>query len=140
MFDDFSDDNATPVVQTNSSAPPTTPRKARNAVVRDECLRPIGERRWLDPETASACKEMIHEMMAARDPSAQKMGIFFYLREPMLKDPTYLVAAWERGREAPILWKRCDTIGQALHAMQQKWRDKRLEAMTGGSSEGFYSE
>lgn len=118
----------------------TTPRKARNAVVRDEGLRMIGEKRWLDPETAKACKEMRAEMMAAREPTAQEMGLFFYLREPMLKDPAYLVAAWERGREQPILFERHDTIAAALHAMQQKWRDKRLQEMTGGSSEGFYSE
>jgi hypothetical protein len=79
-------------------------------------------------------------MMQAREPTAQEMGLFFYLREPMLKDPTYLVACWERGREKPILFQRHDTIGAALHAMQQKWRDKRLEEMTGGSSEGFYAE
>ncbi|WP_156055181.1 MULTISPECIES: hypothetical protein [Thiomonas] len=119
---------------------PTTPRKARNADVRDEGLRMIGERKWLDPETAKACKEMRAEMMQAREPTAQEMGLFFYLREPMLKDPTYLVACWERGREKPILFQRHDTIGAALHAMQQKWRDKRLEEMTGGSSEGFYAE
>ena len=42
------------------------------------------------------------EMMGAREPTAQEMGIFFYLREPMLKDPAYLylVAAWERGSDA----------------------------------------
>jgi hypothetical protein len=124
----------------DATAAPVTPRKARNAVVRDEGLRMIGEKKWLDPETAKACKEMRAEMMEAREPTAQEMGLFFYLREPMLKDPQYLVAAWERGREAPILFERCDTIGVALHAMQQKWRDQRLKELTGGSSEGFYSE
>lgn len=135
MFDsDIDQDTAT------AAAPHATPRKARNADVRDEGLRMIGERKWLDPETAKACKEMRAEMMQAREPTAQEMGLFFYLREPMLKDPTYLVACWERGREKPILFQRHDTIGAALHAMQQKWRDKRLEEMTGGSSEGFYAE
>ena len=114
--------------------------KARNAVVKAEGLRPIGEQRWIDPETAKACKEMRLEMMEAREPTAQEMGLFFYLREPMLKDPVYLVAAWERGREQSILFERHDTIAAALGAMQQKWRAKRLEEMTGGSSEGFYSE
>ena len=77
------------------------PRKARNAVVRDEGLRMIGEKLGLDPETTKACKEMRAEMMGAREPTAQEMGIFFYLREPMLKDPAYLylVAAWERGSD-----------------------------------------
>jgi hypothetical protein len=127
----------------SDSAPeaiPITPRRARNAVVRDEGLRQISEKKWLDPETAKACKEMRMEMMVSREPTAQEMGIFFHLREPMLKDPAYLVAAWERGREAPILFERHDTIAAALHAMQQKWRDKRLAEITGGSSEGFYSE
>lgn len=114
--------------------------KARHAVVKAEGLRPIGEPRWVDPETAKACKEMRMEMMEARDPTAQEMGLFFFLREPMLKDQAYLVAAWERGREHPILFERHETVAAALQAMQQKWRAKRLEEMTGGSSEGFYSE
>ena len=106
--------------------------KARHALVKAEWLRQIGEKRWVDPETSKACKEMRAEMMEAREPTAQEMGIFFYLREPMLKDPAYLVAAFDRYVEAPILFDRCDTIGAALHAMQQKWRGKRLEEMTGG--------
>jgi hypothetical protein len=124
------------MVETN----PTTPRKARNAVVRDEGLRMIGEKRWLDPETAKVCKEMRAEMMEAREPTAQEMGLFFYMREPMLKDPAYLVAVWGRGRAEPILFERHETIAAALNAMQQKWRAERLQEMTGGSSEGFYSE
>jgi hypothetical protein len=40
----------------------------------------------------------------------------------------------------PILFERHDTIAAALHVMQQKWRDQRLKELTGGSSEGFYSE
>jgi hypothetical protein len=62
-----------------TAAPHATPRKARNAVVRDEGLRMIGEKRGLDPETTKACKEMHAEMMGAREPTAQEMGIFFYL-------------------------------------------------------------
>ena len=126
--------------QPGDDASAITPRKARNAMVKDEGLRMIVERRWLDPETAKACKEMRAEMMEAREPTAQEMGLFFYLREPMLKDPAYLVAVWERGREEPVLFERHETIAAALNAMQQKWRAARLQEMTGGSSEGFYSE
>lgn len=114
--------------------------KARHAVVKAEGLRPIGESRWIDPETTKACKEMRAEMMEARDPTAQEMGLFFFLREPMLKDPMYLVALWERYRDRPILFERHDNIAAALSAMQQTWRKKRMDEITGGSSEGFYSE
>uniref|UniRef100_E6QPG4 Uncharacterized protein n=1 Tax=mine drainage metagenome TaxID=410659 RepID=E6QPG4_9ZZZZ len=100
----------------------TTPRKLRNATIRDHGLRQIGERQWLDPETAKACKEMRMEMIAARHPPAQELGLFFYLREPMLKDPRFLAAAWKRGRETPILFERYETIAAALSAMQQAFR------------------
>ncbi|WP_172981020.1 MULTISPECIES: hypothetical protein [unclassified Thiomonas] len=82
----------------------------------------IGEKKWLDPETAKACQEMRKEMMDAKEPTAQEMGLFFYMREPMLKDPAHLVACWERGREKPILFQRCGTIAEALSAMQQAFR------------------
>ena len=117
---------------------PTTPRKARNEVVRNEGLRQIGEKQWLDPEATKACKEMRMEMMEVREPTAQEMGLFFYLREPMLKDPQFLVAAWERGREHPILFERHDTIAAALSAMQQAFRAERCREHSTPWSEMMY--
>ena len=114
-----------------------TPRRARNAIVRDAGLRMIGEKQWLDPETAKACKEMRMEMMEVREPTAQEMGLFFYLREPMLKDPTYLVALWERGREHPILFERHETIAAALSAMQQAFRAERCRVHAGDWSDMY---
>ena len=99
-----------------------TPRKLRNETVRAHGLRQIGEKQWLDPETAKACKEMRMEMMASREPTAQELGLFFYLREPMLKDPRFLVAVWGRGQEKPVLFERHATIAAALGAMQQVFR------------------
>jgi hypothetical protein len=105
-----------------AATPTITPRKARNEVVRNEGLRMIGEKRWLDPETAKACKEMRKEMMEVREPTAQEMGLFFYLREPMLKEPHFLVAAWKRDQLQPVLFERHATIAVALGAMQQVFR------------------
>jgi len=99
-----------------------TPRKLRNETVRAHGLRQIGEKQWLDPETAKACKEMRMEMMASREPTAQALGLFFYLREPMLKDPHFLVAAWKRDKPQPVLHERHATIAAALGAMQQVFR------------------
>ncbi len=114
-----------------------TARRARNAIVRDAGLRMIGEKQWLDPETAKACKEMRLEMLEVREPTAQEMGLFFYLREPMLKDPTYLVAVWERERKHPILFKRYATIGAALSGMQQSFRAERSRAYAGDWSDMY---
>jgi hypothetical protein len=100
----------------------TTPRKLRNETIRNHGLRQIGEKQWLDLETAKACKEMRLEMIAAREPTAQELGLFFFLREPMVKDPHFLAAAWKREREAPVLFDRYDTITDALSAMQQAFR------------------
>ena len=100
-----------------------TARRARNAIVRDAGLRMIGEKQWLDPETAKACKEMRLEMLE--------------VREPMLKDPTYLVAVWERERKHPILFKRYATIGAALSGMQQSFRAERSRAYAGDWSDMY---
>ena len=115
-----------------------TPRKLRNETVRAHGLRQIGEKQWLDPETAKACKEMRMEMMEVHEPTAQEMGLFFYLREPMLKDPQFLVAVWERGREHPILFERHDTIAAALNAMQQAFRAERCREHSTPWSEMMY--
>ncbi|SCC93618.1 hypothetical protein THIX_30846 [Thiomonas sp. X19] len=106
----------------NHAATNTTPRKARNETIRNHGLRQIGERQWLDPETAKACKTMRLEMLASREPTAQELGLFVYLREPMLKDPHFLVAAWEREQPRPVLFERHATIAAALSAMQQVFR------------------
>lgn len=118
--------------------PVTTPLRARNAAVRNHGLRMIGEKQWLDPETAKACKAMRMEMMEVREPTAQEMGLFFYLREPMLKDPRFLVAVWERGREHPILFERHDTIAAALNVMQQAFRAERCREHSTPWSEMMY--
>ena len=112
----------TPLTPPVAAATNLTPRRARNETVRNEGLRQIGERQWLDPETAKACKEMRMEMMASREPTAQELGLFVYLREPMLKDPHFLVAAWKREQPKPVLFERRATIAAALGAMQQVFR------------------
>ncbi|MHB1669456.1 hypothetical protein [Thiomonas sp.] len=111
-------------ITTPTRHPPSdiTPRRARNEVVRNEGLRMIGEKQWLDPETAKACKEMRREMLASREPTAQELGLFFYLREPMLKDPQLLVGVWDRDAGKPVLFERHETIAAALRAMQQTFR------------------
>ena len=128
----------TPLTPPVAAATNLTPRRARNETVRNEGLRQIGEKQWLDPETAKACKEMRMEMMEVREPTAQEMGLFFYLREPMLKDPQFLVAAWERGHEHPILFERHDTIAAALSAMQQAFRAERCREHSTPWSEMMY--
>lgn len=122
----------------NHTAENITPRKARNVTIRDHGLRAIGEKSWLDPDTAKACKTMRLEMLASREPTAQEMGLFFFLREPMLKDPQFLVAVWERGREHPILFERHDTIAAALSAMQQAFRAERCREHSTPWSEMMY--
>lgn len=115
-------DPYTPGPITMPELPKITPLRARNEAVRNHGLRQIGEKQWLDPETAKACKEMRMEMMASREPTAQALGLFFYLREPMLKDPHFLVAAWKRDKPQPVLHERHATIAAALGAMQQVFR------------------
>ena len=131
-------DPYTPGPITMPEQPKITPLRARNEAVRNHGLRQIGEKQWLDPETAKACKEMRMEMMEVREPTAQEMGLFFYLREPMLKDPQFLVAAWERGHEHPILFERHDTIAAALSAMQQAFRAERCREHSTPWSEMMY--
>lgn len=106
----------------NDAMTNTTPRKLRNETIRDHGLRPITSRQWLDTETTAACKTMLTEMLERREPTAQELGLFFYLREPMVKDPRFLVAVWDRDQEKPTLFERHATIAAALSAMQQTFR------------------
>lgn len=113
----------------NNTTENTTPRKLRNEAIRDHSLRPITSRQWLDTETTTACKTMLTELREACEPTAQELGLFFYLREPMVRDPRFLVAVWDRDQEKPTLFERHETIAAALSAMQQAFRKAALDTM-----------
>lgn len=51
-----------------------------------------------------------------------QVGVSFFLREPMLKNPSYIVASWMQNRGSPTMFRRAGTVGEALHLMQQEWR------------------
>ena len=107
-----------------------TANKQRNAQVRRAGLRPIGSPGWVDPRTPKILSEMLGEMGSGRDRWAP--GVLFFLREPMLAEPRYLVAAWRRGKGDPCLMKLVETPAAALHEMQQVWREAVLECHVGG--------
>jgi hypothetical protein len=107
-----------------------TANKQRNAQVRRAGLRPIGSPNWIDPRTPAIAAEMLDEMGWGHARWAP--GVLFFLREPLLAEPKYLVAAWRRGKGDPCLMKLVSTPEEALHEMQQVWREAVLECHVGG--------
>ena len=110
-----------------------TTNKQRNAQVRRAGLRPIGSLSWIDPRTSVIVAEMLEEMGWGHARWAP--GVLFYLREPLLAEPKYLVAAWRRGKGDPCLMKLVETPEEALHEMQQVWREAVLEGHVGGDDD-----
>jgi hypothetical protein len=109
-----------------------TAAKQRNAQVRLAGLRPFLSPGWIDPRTHPI---IIDKMLAEMRGRYRLHDVLFFLREPMLAEPKYLVAAWRRGKGDPCLMKLVETPEEALHEMQQVWREAVLECHVGGDDD-----